>query len=70
MTPEERKILVDRQVEKSNHFLAQADEMMSLGHSDMAVNRLYYACFSCRSSVVHPKRDKRAYSFRHDYAIQ
>jgi uncharacterized protein (UPF0332 family) len=45
MTPEERKILVDRQVEKSKHFLAQADEMMSLGHSDMAVNRLYYACF-------------------------
>ena len=45
MTPEERKILVDRQVGKSKHFLAQADEMMSLGHSDMAVNRLYYASF-------------------------
>ena len=45
MTPEERKILVNRQVGKSRHFLAQADEMMSLGHSDMAVNRLYYASF-------------------------
>ena len=45
MTSEERKILVDRQVEKALHFLSQADEMKSLGHSDLAVHRLYYASF-------------------------
>ncbi len=45
MTPEERKILVDMQVERTNRFLKQADEMMDLDYSDMAVNRFYYACF-------------------------
>ena len=45
MTPEERKILVDMQVERAYRFLNQADEMMDMGYSDMAVNRYYYACF-------------------------
>lgn len=45
MTPEERKILVDMQVERAHRFLNQADEMMSMDYSDMAVNRFYYACF-------------------------
>ena len=45
MTPEERKILVDMQVERAHRFLNQADEMMDMGYSDMAVNRFYYACF-------------------------
>lgn len=45
MTPEERTILVNMQVEKSHRFLRQADEMMTMGYSDMAVNRYYYACF-------------------------
>lgn len=45
MTPEEKRLLVKRQVEKSYHFMNQADEMISLGHTDLAVNRLYYACF-------------------------
>ena len=45
MTPEERKILVDMQVERAHRFVKQADEMMDIGYSDMAVNRYYYACF-------------------------
>jgi uncharacterized protein (UPF0332 family) len=45
MTPEERKLLVDMQVERARRFLEQADEMMEMGYSDMAVNRFYYACF-------------------------
>lgn len=45
MTPEERKILVAMQVERAHRFLNQADEMMDMGYSDMAVNRFYYACF-------------------------
>ena len=45
MTPEERKILVDMQVERAHRFINQADEMMDMGYSDMAVNRFYYACF-------------------------
>lgn len=45
MTPEDRKILVDMQVERTHRFLNQADEMMDMGYSDMAVNRFYYACF-------------------------
>ena len=45
MTPEERKLLVDMQVERARRFVKQADEMMEMGYSDMAVNRFYYACF-------------------------
>lgn len=45
MTPEERKLLVDMQVERAHRFLKQADEMIGMGYSDMAVNRFYYACF-------------------------
>ena len=30
MTPEERKILVDMQVERAHRFLNQADEMMDM----------------------------------------
>ena len=45
MTPEERQILVKMQVERANRFVNQADEMMTMGYSDMAVNRYYYACF-------------------------
>ena len=45
MTQDERKILVDMQVERAHRFLNQADEMMKMGYSDMAVNRFYYACF-------------------------
>ena len=33
------------QVERAHRFLNQADEMMDMGYSDMAVNRFYYACF-------------------------
>ncbi len=33
------------QVERAHRFLNQADEMMSMDYSDMAVNRFYYACF-------------------------
>ncbi len=45
MTSEERQILVKLQVERAHRFVNQADEMMALGYSDMAVNRFYYACF-------------------------
>jgi len=33
------------QVDRAQRFLGQADEMMTMGYSDMAVNRYYYACF-------------------------
>ena len=45
MTLEDRKVLVDMQVERARRFIKQADEMMDMGYSDMAVNRFYYACF-------------------------
>ncbi len=45
MTPEQRQILVRREAERSRHHLAQADEMLALGHWDLAANRQYYACY-------------------------
>ena len=45
MKEEEKLLLIERQVEKAHYMMAQAEEMMSLGHTDLAVNRYYYACF-------------------------
>ncbi|MBR5082301.1 MAG: HEPN domain-containing protein [Bacteroidales bacterium] len=45
MNQEDRKLLVKMQVDKAHHFLNQAEEMMTQGHSDMAVNRMYYSCY-------------------------
>lgn len=45
MTPEQRQLLVTREAERARHHLAQADEMLTLGHWDMAANRQYYACY-------------------------
>ena len=45
MKEEEKLLLIDRQVEKAHCMMAQAEEMMALGHTDLAVNRYYYACF-------------------------
>lgn len=45
MTPEQRHILVQREAERARHHLAQADEMLSLRHWDLAANRQYYACY-------------------------
>jgi len=45
MTPEQRDILINREKERALHYLAQSDEMLTLGHWDLAANRQYYACF-------------------------
>lgn len=45
MTPEQREILIQREAEKARQHLAQADEMLTLGHWDLAANRQYYACY-------------------------
>ncbi len=45
MKQDEKRLLINRQVEKAHHFIRQSEEMMKLGHSDLAVNRYYYACF-------------------------
>lgn len=36
MTPEQREILIQRESEKARQHLAQADEMLTLGHWDLA----------------------------------
>ena len=49
MTPEERKILIDMQVEKAHRFVKQVDKMMDMDYSDMAVNRFFmHASILCR----------------------
>ena len=45
MTPEQRQLLVQREAERARQHLAQADEMLLLGHWDLAANRQYYACY-------------------------
>lgn len=45
MTSEQRQILVQSETDRARHHLAQADEMLTLGHWDMAANRQYYSCY-------------------------
>ena len=45
LSDKERQIIIDLHVEKAERFLKQADEMCTLKHWDLAINRYYYACF-------------------------
>lgn len=40
-----KKTLIKLQHDKAKHFLAEAEEMYSLKHWDLAANRYYYACY-------------------------
>lgn len=55
MKTDEKQLLINRQVEKAHYMLSQAEEMMSLGHTDLAVNRYYYACFHIVQSLFLKK---------------
>lgn len=45
MTEENRKDLVRLQLERSEKFLGQADQMLQMKCYDLAANRYYYACY-------------------------
>ena len=54
MTPEQRQLLVQRETERAKHHLAQSEEMLALGHWDLAANRQYYACYHATQALfVH-----------------
>jgi len=42
---EPRKVLISLWLEKSNEAIASAELELNSGHTNFAVNRLYYACF-------------------------
>lgn len=45
LNDEERKTMVDLELEKANRFLKQAGMMCEMEQWDIAANRYYYACF-------------------------
>ena len=45
LNDEERRTLVNLQMEKANRFLDQAEMVRGLQQWDLAANRYYYACF-------------------------
>lgn len=45
LNEEDRKILVQLEMEKARTFLGQANEMYRQKYWDIASNRYYYACF-------------------------
>lgn len=45
LSDKERETLITVHMEKADLFLHQADEMCTLKHWDLAINRYYYACF-------------------------
>ena len=54
MTPEQKHLLVQREIERAKRHLTQSEEMLSLGHWDLAANRQYYACYHATQALfVH-----------------
>ena len=51
MTAEDRLSMVEHHRIKAHHILEQGDEMMTLEHWDLAINRYYYACFHIVQSL-------------------
>ncbi|MBR7085971.1 MAG: HEPN domain-containing protein, partial [Prevotella sp.] len=45
LNDEERRTIVNLQMEKANRFLAQAEMVREMQQWDLAANRYYYACF-------------------------
>ena len=55
MKEEDRQSMINHHREKAHHILKQAEEMITLGHWDLAVNRYYYACFHIVQSLFLSK---------------
>ena len=54
MTPEQRQLLVQREADRAKQHLSQSEEMLALGHWDLAANRQYYACYHATQALfVH-----------------
>ena len=45
LTNEERNIIVSLEMDKSDRFMKQADEMVTHEYRDLAANRYYYTCY-------------------------
>lgn len=45
LTNDERSSLVELRLEKAKRFIAEAEQMLSMGLWDLAANRFYYSCF-------------------------
>ena len=52
LTDEERKAIVVYRLEKSNDAMVEAKDCASLGHWNLAANRLYYAAFYASSALL------------------
>ena len=52
LTEEERRILVQLELEKARGILSQIDNLMELGYWDTVANRLYYATLHAVSALL------------------
>ena len=52
LTDEERKAIVVYRLEKSNDAMVEAKDCASLGHWNLAANRLYYAAYYASSALL------------------
>lgn len=52
LTDEERRIVVDLEIDKARRIMTQTDELVKLGYWDNIANRLYYAVFHAVSALL------------------
>lgn len=55
MTLDEKKAIIAYRKQKSYHSLKEAEDVASLGHWNLAANRLYYAAFYMASALLIDK---------------
>ena len=52
LTNDERSSLVELRLEKAKRFIAEAEQMLSMGLWDLAANRFYYSCFHAAQALL------------------
>lgn len=53
LTNDERSSLVELRLEKAKRFIAEAEQMLSMGLWDLAANRFYYSCFHAAQATIN-----------------
>ena len=62
MSVDENKELVDHRIKKARETLAEVSELIQIKLWNVAINRLYYACFYAVSALL---ADRKIYSKTH-----
>lgn len=53
MTPDDKETYVQYRLIRAEQSLQETEDLLALGHTIAAVNRLYYACFYAVNALLY-----------------